>query len=82
MVGLTGDSYAELGEADKAQGFYKKAIAEKNELAPIYLKKAGILYETKGNNAEAEKMYTQIKDDYPASSEAYDIDKYIARVQK
>lgn len=82
VVGLIGDSYAELDKADKAQNFYKKAIAEKNELAPIYLKKSGILYETKGNNAEAEKMYTQIKDDYPTSNEAYDIDKYIARVQK
>lgn len=82
VIGLTGDAYAEMGETDKAQSFYKKAITEKNELTPIYLKKAGILYETKGNNAEAEKMYTQIKDEYPASNEAYDIDKYIARVQK
>lgn len=81
VIGLTGDSYAELGEADKAQSFYKKAISDKNDLAPIYLKKAGILYETKGNNAEAEKMYTQIKENYPTSNEAYDIDKYIARVK-
>lgn len=82
VIGLIGDSYAELDDADKAQSYYKKAIAEKNELVPIYLKKAGILYETKGNNAEAEKMYIQIKDDYPSSNEAYDIDKYIARVQE
>lgn len=82
VIGLIGDSYAELDDVGKAQNFYKKAIAEKNELAPIYLKKAGILHETKGSNAEAEKMYVQIKEDYPASSEAYDIDKYIARVQK
>ena len=82
VVGSTGDSYAELGELDKAQSFYKKAIAHKNELAPIYLKKAGVLYETKGEHAEAEKMYLLIKDNYSTSNEAYDIDKYLARVQK
>ena len=82
VVGLTGDCYAELGDKGKAQSFYKKAIADKSELAPIYLKKSGILYETDGNAAEAEKAYQQIKDDYPMSSEAYDIDKYLGRVQK
>ena len=82
VVGLTGDCYAELGEKAKAQSFYKKAIADKNELTPIYLKKSGILFETEGNTAEAEKAFKQIKDDYPMSNEAYDIDKYLARVQK
>ena len=82
VVGLTGDCYAELGDKGKAQSFYKKAIAEKNELSPNYLKKSGILFETDGKAAEAEKAFQQIKDDYPMSNEAYDIDKYLARVQK
>lgn len=82
VVGLTGDCYAELGETNKAQSFYKKAIDNANELTPIYLKKAGILYETNNNPAEAEKMYQRIKDDYSTSSESYDIDKYLARVKK
>ena len=82
VVGLTGDCYAELGDKGKAQSYYKKAIADKNELAPIYLKKSGILYESDGKPADAEKVYQQIKDDYPMSNEAYDIDKYLARVQK
>ncbi|MBP1637781.1 MAG: Tetratricopeptide 1 repeat-containing protein [Bacteroidetes bacterium] len=82
IAGLTGDCYAELGETAKAQDFYNKAIGDKNELSPIYLKKAGILFETKGQAADAEKMYQQIKNDYPKSMEAGDIDKYLARVQK
>lgn len=82
VIGLTGDAYAEMGNADKAFDFYKKAIGDKNELAPVYLKKAGILYETKGNPDEALKMYQEIKDNYPESLQARDIDKYIARVQK
>lgn len=82
IVGLTGDAYAEMGEADKAQDFYEKAIDAKNDLSPVYLKKAGILFETKGNAEEALKMYQKVKDAYPASLQAQDIDKFIARVQK
>ena len=81
VIGLTGDCYAELGETGKAQDYYSKAIGQKNELSPVYLKKAGILFETKGQAADAEKMYLQIKNDYPKSMEAGDIDKYLARVQ-
>ncbi len=81
VVGLIGDCYAELGDKSKAQSYYKKVIADKNELSPIYLKKSGILFESEDKKADAEKAYQQIKDDYPASNEAYDIDKYIARVQ-
>lgn len=81
VVGLIGDCYAELGDKDKAQSYYKKAISEKNELAPIYLKKSGILFETDGKKEDAEKVYQQIKDEYPTSNEAYDVDKYLARVQ-
>ena len=82
VIGLTGDCYAELGETGKAQDYYSKAIGQKNELSPVYLKKAGILFETKGQAADAEKMYLQIKNDYPKSMEAGDIVKYLARVQK
>lgn len=82
VIGLTGDCYAELGETGKAQDYYSKAIGQKNELSPVYLKKSGILFETKGQTADAEKMYLQIKNDYPKSMQAGDIDKYLARVQK
>lgn len=82
VVGLTGDAYAEMGETDKAFSFYKKAADSKTELAPVYLKKAGVLYETKGKPEEALKMYQEVKDKYPTSMQAGDIDKYIARVQK
>lgn len=82
VTGLTGDAYAEMGDADKAFDYYKKAAGMKNDLAPVYLKKAGILYETKGKPEEALKMYKDIKENYPASLQAADIEKYIARVEK
>jgi tetratricopeptide (TPR) repeat protein len=55
ILGLTGDAYSEMGDADKAFDFYKKAIAMKNELTPVYLKKAGILYETKSKTGRCFK---------------------------
>ncbi len=83
VTGLIGDSYVELGETDKAVGFFEKVGEAKNAvMSPIYLKKAGLAYEVLGENSKAEKCYLKIKDSYPQSYEAQDIDKYIARVQK
>ena len=46
-----------------------------------YLLKAGVAYEEMGKNAEALACYNKIKNDYPQSVEAYDIDKYITRIE-
>ena len=82
VIGLIGDSYVELGETSKALNYFEKAAGKKNEvLSPIYLKKAGIVYESLKKPEKALKAYTDIKDNYPKSNEAADIDKYIARVQ-
>ncbi len=79
--GLIGDCYAELKQNDKAQKYYKKAISDENDIAPIYLKKSGVLYEIAGQKEKALEQYEEIKEEYPRSAEARDIDKYIARVQ-
>ena len=83
VVGLTGDSYVELGETTKAISYFDKAAEMDNAiLSPVYLKKAGLVYESLNQPEKAEKKYTAIKEKYPKSSEAADIDKYLARVQK
>jgi len=83
VIGLTGDSYVELGETSKAINCFKKAADLENDvMSPIYLKKAGLVYESLKETEKAEKEYTMIKEKYPKSQEAADIDKYIARVQK
>lgn len=83
VIGLTGDAYVNLGENNKALSCFKKVGDMKNDvLSPIYLKKAGLVYELLKQPANAEKEYQLIKDNYPKSSEATDIDKYLARVQK
>ena len=45
------------------------------------LKKAGIVYLHEGKNAQAKKAFEAIKANYPSSTEAQDIDKYIAIAQ-
>jgi len=83
VIGLTGDSYVELGETSKAINYFEKAADLKNEvMSPVYLKKAGLVCESLKQPEEAEKYYTTIKEKYVKSPEAADIDKYIARVQK
>jgi tetratricopeptide (TPR) repeat protein len=83
VIGLTGDCYVELGETSKAISYFDKAADKKNDvMSPVYLKKAGLVYESLNQPEKAEKEYTKIKDSYPKSTEAADIDKYIARVQK
>lgn len=83
VTGLIGDSYVELKETEKAVSYFEKAASLKNEvLSPVYLKKAGLAYESLNQPAKAEKSYTTIKEVYPSSQEARDIDKYIARVSK
>ncbi len=82
VKGLIGDAYAELGEVDEAIDYFESAASENNDvLSPIYLKKAGVAYESQGNKEKALAKYMEIKDEYPANVEASDIEKYIARVQ-
>lgn len=83
VIGLTGDCYVELGETSKALSYFEKAADKENAvMSPVYLKKAGLVYESLSQPEKAEKEYTSIKEKYPKSPEAADIDKYIARIQK
>ena len=43
--------------------------------------KAAELYEMNGKYADALKLYEQIKEEYPTSTEGSSIDKYIARAK-
>jgi tetratricopeptide (TPR) repeat protein len=82
-IGATGDAYVELGDIDKGIAKYIEAAdyAENSFNTPLYLMKAGELYELKGNFAEALKTYERIEAKYPESTEGSSIDKYIARVK-
>lgn len=79
-LGAIGDAYSELGDKDEALSYYIKAGNHKNDFtAPMYLMKAGLIYENVGKYADALKVYKKIKSDYSASTEGRYIDKYIQR---
>ena len=68
---------------DKAIEDYLEAVKRSNNdyTAPLYSKKAALAYEMKGDYTNALALYQNIKTQYYASTEASDIDKYIARAQ-
>lgn len=82
-TGLLGDAYAEQGKKEEAVAQYKKAgtMIEKDDFnSPEYLFRAGYLSETLNKNSDAIELYKKIKEKYPNSQRAYDIDKYLARL--
>ena len=77
-----GDAYVGLENYEKALACFEKAASTIDNLfAAGYLLKAGATAEKLGQNAKALGFYETIKDQYPQSIEAYDIDKYIGRIE-
>lgn len=81
--GLIGDANVEMGNTDEGIKYYLEAadMADNSFHTPIYLMKAGMIYESTGKFAEALKLYEKIQDKYSESTEGRSIDKYIARVK-
>lgn len=82
ITGLIGDCYVESNRPEKAIKFFKKAgDADNRALSPTFLKKAGLVYESLGQNDKALSCYQIIKDKYAESMEGQDIEKYIFQLQ-
>lgn len=82
--GLIGDAFSQKKLYDKAIKEYEAAINASDNIltTPIYLKKAGLVYEKTGKTEKALEAYKRIKNNYPGSLEARDIDKYISHIEK
>jgi tetratricopeptide (TPR) repeat protein len=82
-TGAIGDAYVELGDLDKGVEKYLEAaeIGENAFSSPIFLLKAGEIYEIQQKYSDAMIQYEKIKNEYSESSEGATIDKYIARVK-
>lgn len=81
--GSLGDAYSELGKNDDAVANYKKAATTfpSDELnASEYLFRAGLKLETLGKTKEALDTYKELKDKFPKTNRAYEVDKYIYRL--
>ena len=83
-----GDIYANNNQLDDAVSSFKKAAKmadseaadnTNNSVSPLALRKAGIILESQGKEADAHDIYTEIKKKYVNSAAYQDIDKYIER---
>ncbi len=82
--GAMGDAYLELGDKDKAAAYYLEAanMDDNGFTAPLFLFKAGQVYELLGNYDKAITTYTRIKNNYWKSNEGRSIEKNISRVKE
>lgn len=82
-TGAIGDANMELGRTDEAITYYLKAAEQNtnNFTTPIYLKKAALANEEKGNYADAVKIYERIKNEFSETIEGKEMEKYIGRAK-
>tara|TARA_Y100000766_G_C18902226_1_gene603982 strand:- start:644 stop:1327 length:684 start_codon:yes stop_codon:yes gene_type:complete len=82
-LGSMGDAYMNIGEFDDAIRFWTKAAfnSENNFTQPIYLKRAALALEEKGDIDRAIEYYSTIQKNYSKSEEARDIEKFIIRAK-
>jgi len=82
--GGIGDAFAQLGQSEDALDYYKEAFAHSTNdfTTPKFLYKAGILAMNLGYQDQAIEYLTTIKNDFPKSKQATDIDVLIGSVKK
>ncbi|MCQ2301845.1 MAG: tetratricopeptide repeat protein [Bacteroidales bacterium] len=83
-LGAMGDCYMELNDLQNAATYYGKAAAKNaNDFtSPMFLMKQGLTYEILNDYAKALNVYQTLKNDYPSSSEAFEVSKNIANMQE
>jgi TolA-binding protein len=82
-LGAIGDCYLEMGDKEKAASFYLKAGQRKKNsfTSPVYLKKAGMVFEDLKQYDKALKAYNVIEKDYPDTEEGKLIERYITALK-
>ena len=76
------DCYIELGNYEKALQYYSDAVAAAdNDFASEYAFRAGLVAEKLGNNEQALSFFNVIKNQYPSSPRAMEVEKYISRIE-
>jgi tetratricopeptide (TPR) repeat protein len=81
--GAIGDAFVELGQMDDALDYYLKAVnaTDNSFTTPLYLWKAGLIYESMEKNSKAVALYERIAEDYPESRQAAGIASVIAALK-
>ena len=79
IKGSLGDAYLAKNDTDEALDYFAEAAntSTNKAIAPLYMLKAGKLALAIKDYSKAEELLTSIKEDYPTSSQAKDIDTYL-----
>jgi tetratricopeptide (TPR) repeat protein len=82
-TGAIGDAYLELGDKERAVAYYLEAanMDDNGFTSPLFLFRAGQVYELLADYDEAVYVYTKIKNKYFKSNEGRSIEKSIARAK-
>lgn len=77
--GAIGDAFADINQPKEAFDYYLKAanLKDNNFSTPLFLFKAGNTAIELENYSKAQELFERIKNDYPNSEEAKNIDIYI-----
>jgi len=82
--GAMGDYCVEKGDLSSARKQYEEAVSSKYSenpmTTPFFLVKLAILHEHEGRLEEAKKAYERIKQEYPTSQQAREVEKNLARL--
>ncbi|WP_027125514.1 tetratricopeptide repeat protein [Gelidibacter mesophilus] len=81
--GRIGDAFVQLNQPEDALSYYEKAASmnENDYTTPMYLFKAGNVALNLGKTKTALDHFNTIKETYPSSSEASNIDVFIGKAQ-
>ena len=81
--GAIGDAFVQINQPNDALEYYEKAIsaATNDFTTPLYLSKAGKLALSLDKNDKALKFFERIKSEFSKSTEATNIDVYIAKAK-
>lgn len=81
--GNIGDAFVQLNQHEDALGYYEKAAEMRSNgyTAPMYLYKAGAVALDLGKADKALSYFEKIKEDYPDSNEALNIDVFIGKAR-
>ena len=80
---MIGDASAELNKNDDALDYYKKAanVDDKDEFTSSeFLFRAALFAESTGKTKDAIELFKKIKEEYPSSDKASEVDRYLAKL--
>ena len=82
--GLKGDIYVQKGDYAAAVTHLRKAVDAADNIltTPLYLKKLGLALEAAGDYAGAAAAYRRVIENYPASLEAREMEKFASAAEQ